>query len=37
MMKKAIQQSILSGYDDESGMYGDEEYMNAYDGGSYND
>lgn len=31
-------QSILSGYDgDESGMYGDEEYMNAYDGGSYED
>jgi len=30
-------QSILSGYDDENGMYGDEEYMNAYDGGSYED
>jgi len=31
-------QSILSGYDgDESGLYGDEEYMNAYDAGSYND
>jgi hypothetical protein len=31
-------QSILSGYDgDDSGMYGEEEYMNAYDGGSYED
>jgi len=30
-------QSILSGYDDNEGMYGDEEYMNAYDGGSYED
>lgn len=31
-------QSILSGYaEDENGMYGEEEYMNAYDGGSYED
>ena len=31
-------QSILSGYaGDEEGMYGEEEYMNAYDGGSYED
>ena len=31
-------QSILSGYDgDEIGMNGDEEFMNAYDGGSYQD
>jgi hypothetical protein len=30
-------QSILSGYASEEGMYGEEEYMNAYDGGSYED
>ena len=29
-------QSILSGYDDDM-MNGEEEYMNAYDGGSYED
>jgi hypothetical protein len=30
-------QSILSAYNDENGMFGEEEYMNAYDGGSYED
>jgi hypothetical protein len=30
-------QSILSAYNDDEGMFGEEEYMNAYDGGSYED
>jgi hypothetical protein len=31
-------QSILSGYDEDvQGMYGEEDFMNAYDGGSYED
>jgi hypothetical protein len=30
-------QSILSGSSEDNFMFGDEEYMNAYDGGSYED
>jgi hypothetical protein len=30
-------QSILSAYNEDEGMFGEEEYMNAYDGGSYED
>jgi hypothetical protein len=30
-------QSILSGYDDEMGLNGEEDFMNAYDGGNYQD
>jgi hypothetical protein len=37
ILSSPADQSILSAYNDDEGMFGEEEYMNAYDGGSYED
>lgn len=37
ILSSPADQSILSAYNDDEGMFGEEEFMNAYDGGNYND
>lgn len=37
ILSSPADQSILSAYNDDEGMFGEEEFMNAYDGGSYED